>query len=161
MNKGGYIAIAAAVMLLAGCKQGATPDKTVQQLMAQDVQPTADIYWKAVQYISDEQGNRDVVPQTDAEWQRVQDAATRIGELAQLLKTPGYTAGRGEDWVQFSDSLAEVAKQAEQAAAEKSPEKVFEVGGTMYAVCSACHMVYPATTGPEAEAAAATGTPAN
>lgn len=151
MSKGVNIVIAAAVTLLAGCTQGAgAPDKTVQQLMAQDVQPTADIYWKAVQYISDEQGDHEILPQTDADWQRVKDAATRIGEFAELLKTPGYTEGRGDDWVQFATSLGEVAKLAEQAAVDKSPEKVFEVGGTMYAVCSACHMVYPATTGPEA-----------
>lgn len=153
MSKARILAGAALAALLAGCNQGpAAPEKTIQQLMAQDVQPTADIYWKAVQYISDEQGNRDIVPQTDADWQRVKDAATKIVEYAELLKTPGYTEGRNDDWVQFANSLAEVGKQAEQAAAEKSPDKVFEVGGTMYSVCSACHMVYPATTGPEASA---------
>lgn len=151
MSKARILAATALAALLAGCNQApAAPEKTIQQLMAQDVQPTADVYWKAVQYISDEQGNRDVVPQTDAEWQRVKDAATTIVEYAELLKTPGYTEGRNDDWVKFANSLAEVGKQAEQAAAEKSPEKVFEVGGTMYSVCSACHMVYPATTGPEA-----------
>ncbi len=85
----------------------------------------------------------------------------KIGAFAAQLKAPGYTEGRGEDWTQFADPLAEVAKQAEQAAADKNPDKVFEVGGTMYSVCSACHMVYPATTGPEAEAAAADGALAN
>jgi hypothetical protein len=156
MSKAGQFAVGAAALLLASCNQGpAAPDKTVQQLMAQDVQPTAKVYWDAVQYISDENGNRDIVPQTDAEWQRVKDAATKIVEYAALLKTPGYAEGRGQDWVQFADSLAEVGKQAEQAAAEKSPDKVFEVGGTMYNVCSACHTVYPATTGPEASEAPA------
>ena len=145
---------AGALALLTGCSQGEQPNKTVQQLMAQDVQPTADIYWKAVQFISDETGDHDIAPQTDADWQRVQQAAVRMGELSELLKTPGYTEGRGEDWVQFSNSLGEVAKLAEQAAAAKDPDKVFEVGGTMYSVCSACHQVYPPTTGPEAEQAA-------
>jgi hypothetical protein len=138
-------------LLTAGCNQGpAAPEKTVQQLMAEDVQPTAKIYWDAVQYISDENGTRDIVPQTDADWKKVKDAATRLGEFAELLKTPGYTEGRNADWTQFASSLADVSKQAEQAAVEKNPDKVFEVGGTMYSVCSACHMVYPATTGPEA-----------
>lgn len=144
-----------AALLLAGCKGENAPEQTVQQLMANEVQPTAEIYWNAVQYISDEQGEHDIVPQTDEDWKRVQEAAVKIGALAQQLKTPAYAEGRAEDWTQFSDSLAEVAKQAEQAAAEKNPEKVFEVGGTIYSVCSACHTVYPATTGPEAEAAAA------
>jgi len=142
-------------ILLAGCNQAAQPDKTVQQFMAQDVQPTADIYWKSVQYINEEGGQRDIQPQTDAEWQAVQDAARQLAAYAELLKTPGYAEGRGSDWIQFADSLAEVSKQAEQAAAEKNPEKVFDVGGTVYSVCSACHMIYPTTSGPEADEAAA------
>jgi hypothetical protein len=145
----------AGAMLLAGCKAAEQPEKTVQQFMAEDVQPTADIYWQAVQYINDLTGQHDIEPQTDAEWQEVQDAARQMIAYAVLLKTPAYAQGRGSDWIQFADSLAEVSKQAEQAAAEQNPEKVFEVGGTVYSVCSACHAVYPATSGPEAEEAAA------
>jgi len=145
----------AAVALLAGCNQGpAAPEKTVQQLMAEDVQPTAEVYWDSVQFISDETGDHDIFPKTDADWKRTKDAATRIGELAELLKTPGYTEGRGEDWTTFANSLGDVARLAEQAAEERNTDKIFEVGGTMYNVCSACHQVYPATTGPEAEEAA-------
>ena len=152
MTKTRLIAAAALAALLSGCGQGAqTPEKTVQQLMAEDVQPTAKIYWDSVQFISDETGDHDIKPETDADWARTKAAATRLGELAALLKTPGYAEGRGADWITFANSLSEVSKLAEQAAEEKSIDKIFEVGGTMYNVCSACHQVYPATTGPEAE----------
>jgi len=156
MTKTGLIAAAAMAALLGACGQGVeTPDKTVQQLMAQDVQPTAEIYWNSVQFISDETGDHDIKPETDADWARTKAAATRLGELAVLLKTPGYTEGRGEDWTTFANSLGDVAKLAEQAAEQKDTDKIFEVGGTLYNVCSACHQVYPATTGPEAEEQAA------
>ena len=137
--------------LVGGCGGPATPEKTVQQLMAEDVQPTAQVYWDAVQFISDETGDHDIFPKTEADWKRTRDAATRIVELGELIQTPGYAEGRGESWVQIAQSLAEVGKLAEQAADSKDPAKIFEVGGTMYNVCSACHQVYPATTGPEAE----------
>lgn len=157
MTKATLIAIAAAA-LLTGCDQGpAAPEKTVQQLMAEEVQPTAKIYWDSVGHVSElvdgKPVEREIVPATDAEWKRTADAARRIGELAELLKTPGYTEGRNADWTTFSNSLGEVAKMAEQAAEARDPDKIFEVGGTMYNVCSACHQVYPATTGPEAEEA--------
>ena len=152
MNQIRIIAAAAVALLMAGCNQApAAPEKTVQQLMAEDVQPTAKIYWDAVQYISDESGDHDIKPETDADWAKTKAAATRLGEFAALLRTPAYTEGRGTDWTTFANSLTEVAKLAEQAADEKNPDKVFEVGGTIYNVCSACHQVYPATTGPEAE----------
>ena len=152
MTKARIFIAAATALLAAGCNQGPpAPDKTIQQLMAEDVQPTADIYWKSVQYISDETGEHEIFPRNDADWKKTRDAATKIGELGVLLQTPGYTEGRGEDWVQFAKSLVDVSKLAEQAADAKSTDKVFEVGGTIYNVCSACHQVYPATTGPEAE----------
>jgi hypothetical protein len=156
MTKTGLIAAAAMAALLGGCNQGPeTPDKTVQQLMAEDVQPTAKIYWDSVQFISDETGDHDIKPETDADWAKTKAAAVKLGELAALLRAPAYTEGRGEDWTTFANSLTEVAKLAEQAADEKSTDKVFEVGGTIYNVCTACHQVYPATTGPEAEERAA------
>lgn len=152
MTKTGLIAAIAVAALLGACNRGPeAPEKTVQQLMAEDVQPTAEIYWDAVQFISDETGDHDIRPETDADWAKTKAAAIKLGEYGELLKTPGYTEGRGEDWTTFANSLIEVAKLAEQAADAKDPDKVFEVGGTVYNVCSACHQVYPATTGPEAE----------
>lgn len=149
MTKSPSIVIATAMTaLLAGCNQGPpAPEQTVQQLMANDVQPTAQKYWDAVQFISDAEGDHEIFPRTDEEWQSTKAAATRIIELANLLKTPAYTEGRGEDWTTFANSLAEVGKLAEEAADSHDPEKVFEVGGTMYSVCSACHQVYPPAEG--------------
>ena len=156
MTKTGLIATAALTAMLGGCGQGAeAPAKTAQQLMAEDVQPTAKIFWNSVQFISDETGDHDIKPETDADWKKSRDAATRIGELGLLLQTPAYTEGRSADWTQFAKSLVDVSKLAEQAADARDPDKVFEVGGTMYNVCTACHQVYPATTGPEAEEAQA------
>ena len=146
--------VLAATVLLGSCNQGPpAPEKTAQQLMAEDVQPTAEVFWDSVQFISDETGDHDIFPRTDEEWASVKAAATRLGEYGELLQTPGYSEGRGEDWLQFSKSLVEVSKLAEQAADEKSTDKVFEVGGTVYQVCTACHQVYPPAEGEPGEAA--------
>jgi len=148
MTRAKLIAAAATAALLAACGEDvATPEKTIQQLMADDVEPNAQIYWKSVQYISDQTGDHEIFPRTDEEWARIKAAATRIGEFAALLQTPGYAEGRGEDWMQFSKSLVDVSKLAEQAAEEKSTDKVFEVGGTVFSVCKACHDVYPPAEG--------------
>lgn len=61
-----YWIVLAGTLMLAACDRDSTelvaPAVTVQQLMAKSVQPTAEIYWGAVQYISDETGNHDIVP---------------------------------------------------------------------------------------------------
>ena len=147
--------VLAATVLLGSCNQGPpAPEKTAQQLMAEDVQPTAEVFWDSVQFISDETGQHEIVPETEEDWKRTRDAATRMIELAELLQTPGYAEGRGEDWIEISQSLADVGRLAEQAADSRDPEKVFEVGGTMYSVCSGCHQAYPPAEGLPDETAA-------
>ena len=136
-------------LALAGC-QG-EPDASVKDYMAGEVQPTAEIYWNAVQYISDEQGDHEIFPRNDAEWEDVRQAAVRLGEMGAELKEPKYAEGRGAAWIDFADGLIEVSAQAEKAAADKSTEAVFEVGGTVYSVCSASHQPYPPAEGLEGE----------
>lgn len=139
-------------LVLWGCGQGAEqPEETVQQLMANKVQPTAEVYWNSVQFISDAQGQHEILPQTDQDWERVRAAAAQLGEHGKLLQTEGYTQGREENWTRFSQALVEVSARAEQAAVSKDPEAVFEVGGTVYSVCSACHQAYPPQEGPGSE----------
>ena len=147
------IAIAAATALLVGCKAGA-PNETIAQLMKNKVDPTSKIYFNAVQFISDATGEHDIKPQTDADWEKVRRAAADLQDYGKLLQTDAYTKGRNPDWTKFSQALVDVSKQAEQAAKDKNPDKVFEVSGTIYNVCSACHMVYPPPV------PAASGTPA-
>lgn len=115
---------------------------SAQQLMAQVVQPTAEVFWDSVQYISDEAGQHEILPETDEDWQRTRTAAATITEMGNLLMTPVYAEGRGADWIEFSRALIEVGQQAEQAAVNRDVDAVFEVGGTMYSVCSACHQAY-------------------
>ena len=57
----------AAGAALAGCSK--EPDVSIKAFMANEVQPTAEVYWNAVQFISDETGDHDIRPQTDEEWE--------------------------------------------------------------------------------------------
>ena len=119
--------------------------------MAQKVQPTAQVYWDTVRYesvlVDGKPVERDIRPQTDADWEKARKAAEDLVAFGELLQTEAYTEGRASDWTQFAQSLVEVGKQAEAAAAAKDVDKVFEVGGTVYSVCSACHQVYPPAAG--------------
>lgn len=128
---------------------------TIQQLMTDVVQPTADVYWQSVQFISDEAGDHDIRPETEADWLATRTAAASLTEYGNLLMTPLYAEGRGEDWMDFSRGLVEIGMQAEQAAIDRDPDKVFAVGGTLYNVCSGCHQLYPPAEAPANAAARA------
>jgi hypothetical protein len=111
-------------------------------MMAEDLQPTAQAYWDAVQYISDANGLREIMPQNDTEWSRTAEAARQLKKLGEELKQPEYSANRGTDWKAYAQGLVDVAEQAEHAANSHRPKDVLETGGIMYNVCSACHEVY-------------------
>ena len=139
----------AAILLLASCSE-AEPDLpygTVQLMMANEVQPTAEGYWDSVRYVSELVDGEEVFteyePKTDAEWAKVEQSATHLGELGEALKTPAYSEGRGEDWMVFAQGLVDVSKVSLDAAKTRDPDKVFETGGLVYNVCSACHQAYP------------------
>lgn len=146
-------AVIASLALLAGCKASA-PAESIKDLMKNKVDPASKVYFEAVQYVSDETGQHDIKPQTDADWEKVRKAAADLQEYGKLLQTDAYTKGRNADWTKFSQAMVDVSKQAEQAAKDKNVDKVFETSGTIYSVCSACHMAYPPPV-PEAS-----GTPA-
>ena len=141
-----FRATAAATMTILSLLSCAEQDKTekadVKAQMAQHVQPTAQVYWEAVQYISDEQGAREIVPTTDEEWNRTVEAARTLRTLAETLKQPEYAADRGTDWQDFAQGMVEASSMAEAAARSRQPDKVLEAGGVLYNVCSACHEVY-------------------
>ena len=137
-----------AALFVAGCsshddgKAAGSEDNIAKMLMIEAVQPNADTYWQAVQYISDENGSREIIPQTDAEWETVAAAARKLGQLGEDMQKPEYAEGRGADWTAYAQGLVAVSQQAEEAAAAQDPEKVLDVGGTLYNVCSACHETY-------------------
>lgn len=152
------------VLASAGCNNQPTPVAfDVKALMATQVQPSAEIYWNSVQYISDAAGSRKIEPKTDADWARTQEAAAKLREYGEKMKSAAVSAGRGTDWADYAQGLTDIATQAEQAAKERNPDKVFQIGGSIYNVCSACHEVYMPSPGggsPAVAGAAAAETPA-
>ena len=137
------------LLTLSACSGGETPapDMTLQQFMALEVQPTADIFWRAVgsvsELIENEPVYREYQPETDEAWAEVAAAAVKLREHGELLATPAYSAGRDDDWLVFAQGLQDAAVLAEQATLGRNREAMLEVGGTIYNVCAACHMVYP------------------
>jgi hypothetical protein len=52
----------------------------------------------------------------------------------------GELIGKNRDaWVAYSRSLHEVAMQTIQAIDARDPEKLADLGGSMDAICQACH----------------------
>jgi hypothetical protein len=114
---------------------------TLEQLMEGPVAHAADVYWDSVQTIVDETGIHDQYPKTDEEWEGVWASALTIAESGNLLMMPSHAKDNGE-WMAFASRLVDVGMEAAQAAESKDREKVLDVGGRMYIVCTECHTKY-------------------
>jgi hypothetical protein len=157
----------APLAMLASCTQApaALSHGTPQQFMANDVQPTAQIYWDSVGAVSElvdgEPVFREFQPETDEDWAKVRQAAVDLRGFGEVLASPEYSEGRGEAWLDFAQGLQDVSRLAEQTAVDKDVEAMFEVGGNLYNVCSACHQAYPAEAPEPGATPAATETAVN
>jgi len=112
------------------------------QLMEWIVDPAADVIWDSVGTIIDMSGRQDFRPETEEEWNAVRNAGALIAESANLLMMAPRSTDRGDDWMEYSQGLADAGVLAIKAAEARDPEAVFDAGGRIYAVCAACHQMY-------------------
>jgi hypothetical protein len=132
------------------------PQATIDEVMNAMIMPFASVVWEAVVYEDTIKG-----PATDEGWQQARNAAVALAESANVLMIPDRpvaaadkVAGEGElspqeigvliatsrgAWIGYSRSLHEVATQTIQAIDARDPQKLADLGGTMDAICQACH----------------------
>jgi cytochrome c556 len=136
--------------------QDYVPQATIVEVMNSMIMPFAEVVWNAVVYEDTIKG-----PATDEGWQQARNAAVALAESANVLMIPNRpvappdkVAGEGElspqeigeliatsrgAWVGYARSMHEVAMQIIQAIDTHDAEKLADLGGTMDAVCQACH----------------------
>jgi hypothetical protein len=121
------------------------PVANVQELMMTVVEPAAETYWDAVGWIIDASGTLEIRPESVEEWEAVRNAAFVVAESGNLLMMDGRAVDDG-NWIAFSQAMTSVAEEAIAAAIARDEAAVFEVGGDLYATCTACHAAYALDT---------------
>ena len=84
---------------------------TTKQLMAEVLEPAANVYWEAVGSTTDARGTVEKVPKTDAEWTALRDAATIVAESGNLLMLDAR-ARNHDEWMTLSRGLIDVGVRA-------------------------------------------------
>ena len=116
-----------------------------RQLMVSVIEPAAEVYWDAVGVIMDLEGTYEIEPQSDEEWEAVENAAWVLAESGNLLLLEDRAQGR-EHWIAMSRAMIEVGRRAVEAAVAQDPQAVFDVGAEVYFVCVGCHSAYATET---------------
>ncbi len=116
-------------------------DTTVRMLMANLVDPAADLVWDAVGTIIDADGENHWEPATEEEWLTVRYGAMSLIESGNLLMMD--TRARDQDqWIRFSEGMMDAALLMFQAAEAEDADQVFALGEDVYNSCNNCHQLY-------------------
>jgi hypothetical protein len=145
MRRGWWLA-AMCVVVAAGCRTADVPApfKPVvgtRELMQTVLNPNAVVVWRAVSTVVTTAGIDEVRPQSDAEWVRVRNAAATVAKAGnQLMLSPRATDG--SRWMRAAQALIDTSTAAVRAAEARNADRLFTVGGEMYAACLTCHENY-------------------
>ena len=110
----------------------------------------AEVYWESVQVTVDADGEHELDPETDEEWESVWAAALAIAESGNLLMMTPRAVDDGA-WMEFARSLIDAGVEAAAAAEAHDPDRVFAAGEQVYNVCLGCHTRYVPLVVPEGE----------
>jgi len=139
--------IVAAASMVASCAADAPTgppfrnDATVRMLMANLVDPAADLVWDAVGTIIDADGENHWEPETEEDWISVRYGAMSMMEAGNLLMVESRARDQ-DQWIRFSEGMMDAAQLMFQAAEAEDAEEVFALGETVYNSCNNCHQLY-------------------
>jgi hypothetical protein len=114
---------------------------TTAQLMNHILDPQSDIVWAAVGSIVTKDGEEQLAPKNDEEWNVVRNAARVVAESSNLLLLAPHSRDQN-DWATFTKKTIEEANRCVEAAEAKDLEMLFTAGGDLYLACTACHAKY-------------------
>lgn len=139
--------VVAAALMVASCAEEAPTgppfrtDTTVRMLMANMVDPAADLVWDAVGTIIDYDGENHWEPETEEDWLAVRYGAMSMVEAGNLLMMD--TRARDQDqWIRLSEGMMDAGALAFEAAVAEDADRLFALGETVYDSCNNCHMLY-------------------
>ena len=138
-----------ALIIIGGCEKTPPPSPpspftttlAVKQVMEWVIDPAADVVWDSVKSLITEKGTQEIAPKTDADWDKVRDAAATLMEAGNALMIEGR-ARDNKGWMVAARRLSDAAGQALKAAQAKNAETLFNEGGNIYKACAGCHAEY-------------------
>ncbi|WP_129648500.1 cytochrome c [Peristeroidobacter agariperforans] len=150
-------ALLAGALLQSACSDRAAVafDTSVdtRQLMNWMIDPSSKVVFGAVATIITEQGEQNVQPHTDEEWNHVRNNAVMVLEAGNLLMLEGRTRPSSvqdvADWNAKARAMSAAARTAIAATDVKDPEALFAASGDIYQTCTDCHAKYIFTAPPD------------
>jgi hypothetical protein len=102
--------------------------------------PAATVIWRVNGSMLDAQGEHDLSPKTDKDWEQIVSGAATLAEATNALMIPERV--RDRDWIEYVQQLAAAASKAYRGAEDHDLKAVSEVSDQLDGICAACHRHY-------------------
>jgi hypothetical protein len=141
----GVCATAAATGLVASPSRGEDAAPTppfrahvdMKTFMEHVLTPAAKTIWSVNAVVIDRQGEHDLSPKTEADWEQIVSGAATLAEATNALLIP--QRARDPQWTYYVQKLAEAANKAYVAAEAHDLKSISEVSDRLDGICAACH----------------------
>jgi hypothetical protein len=143
------IALAACAGLLVACQPQKPPEPStpvkynveipIKEVMGDIIDPASFAYWHGSGTEVTAAGEKNLAPTTEDGWIALENAAGVLVETGNLLQLPGRARAPEGDWNKYAQQLTERAMAARLVATKHDAKGVFDEGGRVYEVCTACH----------------------
>ena len=102
--------------------------------------PAANLIWKVNGTVIDKNGEHDLGPKTDDDWENITSGAATLAEATNAMMIPGRALD--PEWNIYVKKLADAADRAYQGAEAHDLKTVANVSDHLDGVCAACHRHY-------------------
>jgi hypothetical protein len=102
--------------------------------------PAAKIIWSVNAVVIDQQGEHDLSPKTEVDWEQIVSGAATLAEATNALMIP--QRARDPQWTIYVQKLGEAANKAYLAAEARDLKSIAEVSDQLDGICAACHRHY-------------------
>lgn len=102
--------------------------------------PAAKIVWSVNATVIDANGEHDLSPKSDADWEEIVSGAATLAEAANALMIPQRALD--SQWNAYAKELGEAAGKAYTAAETHDLKTISKVSDRLDGICAACHRHY-------------------
>jgi hypothetical protein len=112
----------------------------LQTFMEHVLSPAAAVIWRSNAIVIDKDGEHDLSPKTDEDWEKLVTGTATLAEATNALMIPERV--RDQAWNPYAKKLADAANKAYRAAEAHDLKSISEVSDQLDGICAACHRHY-------------------
>ena len=116
------------------------PYVDMKTFMEHVLTPAAKTVWRVNGVVIDANGEHDLAPRTDADWEEIVSGAATLAEATNALMIPQRALDA--QWNVYAKKLAAAANKAYVAAEAHDLKSISQVSDQLDGICAACHRHY-------------------